>query len=186
MSNDDVAAYESAGTMSEQAEALDGQGKYAGPAALREGTGDPPPRNHRSPPLHRFSPISTWRRTSTPGRVPPRASLRKNVNPPQLLGEDHPGTATSFNSVAFNLNRQGKYAQAQPLYEKALEIRRRLLTSTTTSTPPQAATTWRSTSTSRGAHARAQPLHEKALAIRRRLGGEDHPNTAASSRTTWA
>ena len=30
--------------------------------------------------------------------------------------------------MAANLNAQGKYAQAQPLYEKALEIRRRLLT----------------------------------------------------------
>ena len=27
-----------------------------------------------------------------------------------------------------NLNAQGKYALAQPLFEKALEIRRRLLT----------------------------------------------------------
>jgi Tetratricopeptide repeat len=30
--------------------------------------------------------------------------------------------------VAMNLNAQGKYAQAQPLLEKALEITRRLLT----------------------------------------------------------
>ena len=30
--------------------------------------------------------------------------------------------------MAYNLNAQGKYAAARPLYEKALEIRRRLLT----------------------------------------------------------
>src|SRR5208337_4255177 len=39
-----------------------------------------------------------------------------------------PDTATSYNNVAGNLKDQGKYAQAQPLFEKALEIRRRLLT----------------------------------------------------------
>jgi len=37
-------------------------------------------------------------------------------------------SANTMNEQATTLNAQGKYAQAQPLFEKALEIRRRLLT----------------------------------------------------------
>jgi tetratricopeptide (TPR) repeat protein len=45
----------------------------------------------------------------------------------QVLGEDHPDTATSYNNVAFILNAQGKYAEAGPLFQKALDIRRQVL-----------------------------------------------------------
>jgi len=45
-----------------------------------------------------------------------------------VLTDNHPDTAASYNNVAYNLTDQGKYAQAQPLYEKALELDRRLLT----------------------------------------------------------
>jgi hypothetical protein len=44
-----------------------------------------------------------------------------------MLGDDHPDTAASYDHLAANLDAQGKHAQAQPLHEKALEIRRRLL-----------------------------------------------------------
>ena len=43
---------------------------------------------------------------------------------------------------ADSLNTQGKYAAAQPLYEKALEIKRRLLTDDHPR-PPKATTPWR-------------------------------------------
>ena len=81
--------------------------------------------------------------------------------------------------MAVNLSAQGKYAQAQPLYEKALEISRRLLTDDHPDTA-LATTTWRSTSTAQGKYAQAQPLYEKALEIRRRLLTDDHPDTASS------
>ena len=45
-----------------------------------------------------------------------------------MLTDNHPATANSCNNLAYNLNAQEKFAEAQPLYEKALEIRRRLLT----------------------------------------------------------
>ena len=38
------------------------------------------------------------------------------------LGEDHPDTAQSYNNIATNLNAQGRYDEAEPLYKKALEI----------------------------------------------------------------
>jgi tetratricopeptide (TPR) repeat protein len=45
----------------------------------------------------------------------------------QVLGENHPDTARGYNNVAFNLNAQGKYAAAGPLFQRALEIRRQVV-----------------------------------------------------------
>ncbi len=62
------------------------------------------------------------------------------------------------------LNVQGKYAQAQPLAEKALEIRRRLLTDD----HPDTANSYNEvayTLNAQGKYAQAQPLFEKALEI---------------------
>ena len=78
-----------------------------------------------------------------------------------------------------NLYAQGKYAAAQPLYEKALEIRRRLLSDEN----PDTANSYNSLAynlSARGKYAQAQPLFEKALEIRRRLLTDDHPDTATS------
>jgi len=80
--------------------------------------------------------------------------------------------------LAFNLNAQGKYAQAQPLFEKALEIRRRLLTDD----HPSTAASYNNVAynlNAQGKYAQAQPLFEKALEINRRLLTEDHPDTAS-------
>ena len=73
---------------------------------------------------------TTWRSTSRPGEVRPGpAAVREGAGDlRRLLTDDHPHTAVSYNNLAYNLDAQGKYAQAQPLYEKALEIHRRLLT----------------------------------------------------------
>ena len=87
-----------------------------------------------------------------------------------------PGTAEGYNNVAFNLNAQGKYAQTQPLFEKALEINRRVLTDDHPNTA-RATAAWRPTSTPRGSTPR--PSHfQKALEICRRLLTDDHPDTA--------
>ena len=143
-----------------------------GPAALREGAGDPPPPAHRRPPRHRqklqqrgvqpqrpgevrpgpaaatrrrwrsaaaCSPTTTptppeatttWRATSTPrGSTPrPSRSSRRRWRSAAACSPTTTPTPPSYNNLATNLDAQGKYAQAQPLYEKALEIRRRLLT----------------------------------------------------------
>ena len=81
--------------------------------------------------------------------------------------------------MATNLNAQGKYAQAQPLFEKALEIRRRLLTDD----HPNTADSYNNLAANlnaQGKYAQAQPLFEKALEIHRRLLTDDHPDTATS------
>ena len=88
-------------------------------------------------------------------------------------------SAKTMNEQAEALYAQGKYAQAQPLFEKALEIRRRLLTDD----HPDTADSYNNLAVNlnaQGKYAQAQPLFEKALEIRRRLLTDDHPDTAAS------
>ncbi len=85
----------------------------------------------------------------------------------------------SYGNLAMNLDAQGRYAAAQPLHEKALEIHRRRLTGD----HPITATTYSGLASNldaQGKYAAAQPLHEKALEIRRRLLTDDHPDTARS------
>ena len=88
-------------------------------------------------------------------------------------------SAATINDQAEALWGQGKYAAAQPLFEKVLEIRRHLLTDD----HPDTATSYNNVAVNlgpQGKYAQAQPLLEKALAIRRRLLTDDHPDTATS------
>jgi len=88
-------------------------------------------------------------------------------------------SANTMDHQADILLAQGKYAQAQPLYEKALEIRRRLLTVD----HPLTAESYNNLAVNlnaQGKYAQAQPLYEKALEIYRRLLSDDHPNTGRS------
>ncbi|MFI5455263.1 MAG: tetratricopeptide repeat protein [Isosphaerales bacterium] len=88
-------------------------------------------------------------------------------------------SAYTMNEQAVTLLRQGKYAQAMLLVEKALEIRRRLLTDdhpdTAQSYNNVAGILWK-----QGKYTQAQPLLEKVLEINRRLLTDDHPHTAHS------
>jgi len=87
--------------------------------------------------------------------------------------------ADTMNEQAETLYPQGKYALAQPLFEKALEISRRLLTDD----HPHTADIYSNLAgnlEAQGKYAQAQPLNAKALEIRRRLLTDDHPHTAAS------
>ena len=96
-----------------------------------------------------------------------------------VLGEDHPATATSYNSVAFILNAQGKAAEAHALFQKALEIRRRVLGED----HPATGTSYNNVAfilNAQGKAAEAQPFFQKALEIHRQVLGEDHRETATS------
>ena len=86
-------------------------------------------------------------------------------------------SASAMSEQAKTLWQQGKYAAAQPLYEKALEIRRRLLTDD----HPDTASSYNDLAINlnfQGKYASAQPLLEKALEIRHRLHSDDQPGTA--------
>jgi tetratricopeptide (TPR) repeat protein len=88
-------------------------------------------------------------------------------------------SAGTMSEQAAALYAQGKYAMAQPLYEKALAIRRRLLTDD----HPDTAVSYNNVAynlSAQGKYAAAQPLLEQALGIRRQLSGDNHPDTATS------
>jgi CHAT domain-containing protein len=97
----------------------------------------------------------------------------------QVLGEDHPDTARSYNNLAMNLHAQGKYAEAGPLLQKALDIWRQALGED----HPSTATGYNNVAmilNAQGKYAEAGPLYQKALDICRQVLGEDHPHTAGS------
>jgi len=88
-------------------------------------------------------------------------------------------SANTTDGQAITLDDQGKYARAQPLYEKALEIRRRLLTDDL----PETANSYNNLAlnlNAQGKYTQAQSLFEKTLEICRRLLTDDHPDTAAA------
>ncbi len=81
--------------------------------------------------------------------------------------------------MAYNLDKQGRYALAPPLYEKALEIRRRLLIDR----HPDTARVYDNLAANLMNQAKfvaAKPLGEKALEIRRQLLTDDNAETANS------
>ena len=45
----------------------------------------------------------------------------------KLLGDRHPDVATSLNNLAALYRSQGRYEEAEPFYQQALEMRRELL-----------------------------------------------------------
>jgi tetratricopeptide (TPR) repeat protein len=88
-------------------------------------------------------------------------------------------SAGSINQQAETFLAQGKYAQAQPLFEQALAIRRRLLTDD----HPYTATSYNNLAVSLNAQGKltsAQSYFEKPLRIQRRLLTDNHPATAGS------
>ena len=78
----------------------------------------------------------------------------------RLLTDNHVDTANSYDGVGFNLGRQGKYAVAQAMFEKALEIHRRLLSDD----HPYTARSYANVASNlndQGKYAQAQPVFER-------------------------
>ncbi|MEH2152210.1 CHAT domain-containing protein, partial [Nostoc sp.] len=97
----------------------------------------------------------------------------------RLLGEEHPDVAQSLNQLATLYNRQGRYADAEPLSRQALEMRKRLLGEE----HPDVANSLNNLAglyLSQGRYADAEPLFRQALEMRKRLLGEEHPDVANS------
>src|SRR5271165_4148272 len=85
----------------------------------------------------------------------------------------------ALNQRIFRLFKQGKYQEAIPLAEKAVEITRRLRgpedTKTATSLNSLALLYWKM-----GEYAKAEPLYQEALRIYQKVLGPEHPFTATS------
>jgi CHAT domain-containing protein/tetratricopeptide (TPR) repeat protein len=91
-------------------------------------------------------------------------------------------STSTIKNQADNLAERQKFGEAQPLFEKILEIRRRLFGDD----HPDSARSYRTLGLilqAQGKYAGAQPLFEKALEIDGRTLGVDHPDTADSYTT---
>jgi tetratricopeptide (TPR) repeat protein len=182
MPHEERVAYQSASTMTEQAEALFSQGKFTQAEPLfqkaleirRRLLTDSQPATAES-----YNNVAAaLNNLGKSAQAQPLYEKALEINR-RLLTDDHTGTATSYNNLAFNLGALGKYAAAQPLFEKALEINRRLLTDD----HPDTARSYNHVANNlmrQGRYAQAQPLNGKALEIRRRLLTDEHRQTASS------
>jgi len=97
----------------------------------------------------------------------------------KLLGEEHPDTADSYHNLAYNLDAQGKYPEAEKGYRKALDIRRQVLGED----HPDTASSYNNLAAnlhSQGKYAEADQGHRKALAIRLKVLGKENLDTAQS------
>ena len=87
--------------------------------------------------------------------------------------------ATSLNNLAELYHAQGQYAQAEPLYKRALAIREKALGPD----HPDVATSLNNLAAlyrAQGQYAQAEPLFKRSLAIREKALGPDHPDVATS------
>ena len=91
-------------------------------------------------------------------------------------GEDTLAYARAANEVASNLNAQGRYAEAEPLYRKGLEISERVLGPD----HPSTAASYNNVAynlNAQGRYAEAEPYLRKAVEIVERRLGLDHPDS---------
>ena len=94
-------------------------------------------------------------------------------------GRSTPGFATDLNNLAEIYHAQGKYAEAEPLYKRALAIREKALGPE----HPQTALSFNNLALlyfNQGHYAEAEPLYKRALAIREKALGPEHPNVATT------
>ena len=92
------------------------------------------------------------------------------------LGPEHPDVATTLNNLAGLYRQMGDYEKALPLYQKALDIREKVLGSQ----HPDVANTLNNLAllySDMGDYEKALPLYQKALEIYEKVLGPNHPNT---------
>jgi tetratricopeptide (TPR) repeat protein len=97
----------------------------------------------------------------------------------EVLGEDHPATAQSYNIVASCLHHQARHAEAVAHFLKGLAAYRKAFGDD----HPHTATACNTVGFAlerQGKLAEAFPFLQKGLDVRRRALGEDHPDTATS------
>ncbi len=95
----------------------------------------------------------------------------------EKFGEQDPRLATSLNNLAVLYYAQGRYAQAEPLYQRALAIREKALGPE----HPDVAQSLNNLAVlynAQGKYAQAEPLYQRSLVIREKVLGPEHPNVA--------
>jgi len=97
----------------------------------------------------------------------------------EKFGDQDPRLATVLNNLASLFDAQGKYAEAEPLYQRALAIDEKALGPE----HPDTAIDLNNLGGlyhDQGKYAEAEPLYQRALAIYEKALGPEHPNVATS------
>src|SRR6266566_4450701 len=97
----------------------------------------------------------------------------------QVLGPDHPASATSLNDLAELHQAQGKYEEAEPLYQRALAMRESVLGPE----HPDTALSLNNLAVlyaDQGKYRQAEALSRRALAIKEQVLGVEHPDVSQS------
>jgi tetratricopeptide (TPR) repeat protein len=97
----------------------------------------------------------------------------------QLLGNEHPGVASSLNNLASLYDKQGRYEEAEPLYQQALQMSEKLLGNEhlyVASSLNNLAFLY----FNQGRYEEAEPLYQQALQMSEKLLGNEHPDVAIS------
>ena len=138
-------------------------------------------RSGRSTPMW-LRASTTWRRSTAP-RANTRRPSRSTSAPLQSVkrrsGRSTPMWLTSLNNLALLYYAQGKYAEAEPLYQRSLAIWEKALGPE----HPDVATSLNNLAAlyrAQGKYAEAEPLYQRALAIREKTLGPEHPDVATS------
>ena len=93
-----------------------------------------------------------------------------------MLGKEHPDTLASVNNLAELYRAQGRHAEAEPLFRRALEASERVLGKEhpdTLMSVNNLALLYQA----QGHHAEAEPLFRRALEASERVLGKEHPQT---------
>jgi tetratricopeptide (TPR) repeat protein len=91
----------------------------------------------------------------------------------------HPNVTVSLNNLAYIYCNQGRYGEAEPLYQQALKLNQLLVGDE----HPEVATCLNNLAylyQSQGRYAEAESLYQKTLQLRRSLLGEQHLDVAIS------
>ncbi|MDP2278041.1 MAG: CHAT domain-containing protein, partial [Nitrospirota bacterium] len=93
---------------------------------------------------------------------------------------DHPNVATSLNNLAGLYEPAGRYAEAEPLYKRSLEIREKALGREHPSVAQSLDNLAGLYAFIGGRYADAEPLYKRALEIYEKALGREHPSVAQS------
>ncbi|MGD0128556.1 MAG: FxSxx-COOH system tetratricopeptide repeat protein [Terriglobia bacterium] len=118
--------------------------------------------------------FSTWPKC---GRVLPHAQACASFV--DEFGFEFAEAARLFNKAGYYLQERARYSEAEPLYQRALGIREKVLGPE----HPGVATSLNNLAElyyAQGKYSEAEPLHERALGILEKALGPEHPHVASS------
>jgi len=105
----------------------------------------------------------------------------RQLYPPAEFPDGHPNLALSLNELGFMFQARAKYAEAEPPFREALEMRRRLYRGQDHSALALSLNNLAYVLQVRGQYGEAEPLFRDALEMRGRLyPKQDHPDLALS------